>query len=66
MSSWSRGGTAIGTVLGGRWMNSSMTRFVIEGESSASPEATTWIAATSCSGGVSLSRKPLAPARSAS
>ena len=36
------------------------------GERSASPSAITWIAATSCSGGVSLSRKPLAPARSAS
>ena len=31
-------------------MNSSITRFVIVGESSASPDAITWIAATSCSG----------------
>ncbi len=46
--------------------NSEITRRVIDGESSASPGATTWIAPTSCSGGVSLSRKPLAPARSAS
>ena len=58
------GGAAI--ELGGRLTNSSITRLVIDGESSASPDATTWIAETSCSGGVSLSMKPLAPARSAS
>ena len=44
----------------------SITRFVIDGASSASPLATTWIALTSCSGGASLSRNPLAPALSAS
>ena len=44
----------------------SVTRRVIEGASSASPWATTRMPAASCSGGTSLSRKPLAPARSAS
>ena len=41
-------------------------RLVIDGASSASPCATTRMPAASCSGGTSLSRKPLAPARSAS
>ena len=66
VSSASFGDGWIAIVLGGRRMNSSITRFVIAGESSASPEATTWIAEISCSGGVSLSMNPLAPARSAS
>ena len=46
---------------GGRRTNSSITRRVIEGASSASPLATARIPSTSCSGGTSLSRKPLAP-----
>src|SRR6476619_5228601 len=58
--------TGCGWSAGGRRTNSAITRRVTTGESSASPPATTWIASTSCSGGVSLSRKPLAPARSAS
>ena len=66
VSSASFGEGCVAIELGGRLTNSSITRFVIAGESSASPAATTWIAATSCSGGVSLSMKPLAPARSAS
>ena len=44
----------------------SITRRVTEGASSASPLATARIPSTSCSGGTSLSKKPLAPARSAS
>ena len=44
----------------------SITRRVTVGASSASPEPTAWIPLTSCSGGTSLRRKPLAPARSAS
>ena len=51
--------------LGNR-MNSSITRRVTAGASSASPLATARIPATSCSGGTSLSRNPLAPARRAS
>ena len=47
-------------------VNSLITRLVIVGERSASPAATVRIAATSCSGGSSLSTKPLAPAASAS
>ena len=43
-----------------------ITRFVIAGESSASPAATVRTAAISCSGESSLSTKPLAPALSAS
>ena len=39
-----------------------ITRLVIAGERSASPAATVWIAAMSCSGGSSLRTKPLAPA----
>ena len=46
--------------------NCLITRFVTAGESRASPPATMRMAARSCSGGSSLSRKPLAPARSAS
>jgi len=46
--------------------NSWIRRLVIDGASSASPCATMRIPAASCSGGTSLSRKPLAPARSAS
>ena len=41
-------------------------RFVIAGESRPAPLATVRMAARSCSGGSSLSTKPLAPARSAS
>ena len=44
----------------------SSRRRVIAGESMASPRAITRTASTSCWGGTSLSRKPLAPARSAS
>ena len=51
---------------GGRRTNSSITLLVIEGARSASPEATERMPTISCSGGTSLSRKPLAPARSAS
>ena len=43
-----------------------MIRRVTDGASSASPAATTRTASTSSSGGAFLSRKPLAPARSAS
>ena len=43
-----------------------MIRRVTDGASSASPAATTRTASTSCSGGAFLSRKPLAPACSAS
>ena len=50
----------------GMRVNCLITRFVIAGESSASPAATVRIAAISCSGGSSLSTKPLAPALSAS
>ena len=46
--------------------NSSITRRVTAGSSSASPEATTRIARSRSSGGAVLSRNPLAPARSAS
>ena len=70
-TSSSRGGELVepggGAALGGRGVaNSSISRRVIEGASSASPAATMWMPATSCSGGTSLSRNPLAPARSAS
>ena len=44
----------------------SVTRRVIDGANSASPCATARMPATSCSGGTSLSRNPLAPALSAS
>ena len=43
-------------------VNCLITRFVTAGESRASPAATVRIAAISCSGGSSLSTKPLAPA----
>ena len=46
--------------------NSSIRRRVTVGASSASPAATARMPSASCSGGVSLSRKPLAPAWSAS
>ena len=49
----------------GRRANSSISRRVTRGASSASPAATTRTAASRSSGRVSLSRKPLAPARSA-
>ena len=59
-SSKARGG---GAGSDGRALaNSSIRRLVIEGASSASPPATTRMPAASCSGGTSLSRKPLAPA----
>src|SRR3954452_17849933 len=62
-SSRPRGGSAgVGAALANSWIR----RRVIDGASSASPSATTRMPATSCSGGTSLSRKPLAPARSAS
>ena len=47
-------------------VNCLITRFVIAGESSASPAATVRTAAISCSGGSSLRTNPLAPALSAS
>ncbi|WP_433445614.1 hypothetical protein [Nonomuraea sp. CA-141351] len=43
----------------------STSRRVTLGANNMSPEATVWTAAMSRSGGVSLSRKPDAPARSA-
>jgi hypothetical protein len=43
----------------------SITRLVTEGESSESPAATVWMAASRSSGRVRLSRKPEAPALSA-
>ena len=61
-----RSSSSLGGVGRGRRMNRSITRFVTVGERSASPAATVRIAASSCSGGSSLSTKPLAPARSAS
>jgi hypothetical protein len=45
---------------------SAISRRVTDGASSASPAATTRTACTSSAAGASLSRKPLAPARSAS
>jgi hypothetical protein len=48
------------------WAKCRITRRVTAGESSASPAATVRTAASSCSGGSSLSTNPLAPARSAS
>jgi hypothetical protein len=42
-----------------------MTRLVTEGERSASPAATVWMAAASSSGRLRVSRKPEAPAASA-
>jgi len=51
---------------GERRTNSSITERVTAGAISASPRATTSIAASSSSGGASLSMKPLAPARRAS
>ncbi len=50
----------------GRRTNASITRRVTPGASSDSPAATTRTAAASSSAGASLSRKPEAPARSAS
>ena len=46
-------------------MKSAISRLVTDGASSASPAATTLTACTSSAAGASLSRKPLAPARSA-
>ena len=56
------GGAEIGAAAANSWIS----RLVIEGASSASPWATIRMPAASCSGGTSLSRNPLAPARSAS
>ncbi|HEX6620390.1 MAG TPA: hypothetical protein VF024_12060 [Solirubrobacteraceae bacterium] len=53
-------------VAGERRTNSSITERVTAGAISASPRATTSMAASNSSGGASLSMKPLAPARSAS
>src|SRR5215472_676714 len=50
----------------GRRAKSAINRRVTDGASSASPVATTRTAWTSSAAGASLSRKPLAPARSAS
>jgi len=66
-------GTVPGAELGeqppergsGRDANSSISRLVTAGASSASPPDTTRMACSSSAGGRSLSRKPLAPARSA-
>jgi hypothetical protein len=55
-----------GALRAGALANSSIRRRVTEGDSSASPPATTRMAATSSSGGVSFSRNPLAPPRRAS
>ena len=63
VSSSSAGGRSAG---GAPCAKRSISRLVIAGASSASPPATTWTAASRSSGGTSLSRKPLAPARSAS
>ena len=61
-----RRGRRLGVGAGGAWAaNSSMSRRVTDGASRASPAATTRTASTRSSAGVSLSRKPLAPARSA-
>ena len=62
----SSSGGAVRTDSGGRRTNSSITRRVTDGASSASPEPTALMPLMSCSGGTSLSRKPLAPARKAS
>ena len=51
---------------GGGRANRSRSRRVTDGARSASPAATRRIAATKSAGGTSLSRNPLAPARSAS
>ena len=58
--------SSLGGAGRGMRANFSITRRVIVGESSASPAATVRTAAMSCSGGSSLSTKPLAPAFSAS
>jgi len=50
----------------GRRAKSAMSRRVMDGASSPSPAATTRTAFTSSAAVASLSRKPLAPARSAS
>src|SRR6266480_3353830 len=59
-------GGGVRAASGGLRTNSSITRLVIDGASSASPDATARIPSTSCSGGTSLSRNPLAPACRAS
>jgi len=48
------------------WLNSDTTRRVTDGDSNASPAATTRIARTRSAGAVSLSTKPAAPACRAS
>jgi hypothetical protein len=53
------------TASGGRATNSLIRRRVIAGDRSASPRMTTRSASSSPAGSVSLSRNPLAPARSA-
>ena len=53
-------------VAPGRRVKSAISRRVTDGASSASPAATTRTACTSSAAVASLSRKPLAPARSAS
>jgi hypothetical protein len=45
--------------------NLAISRVVVEGDTTASPRATVRMAVTSASAVVSLSRKPLAPARNA-
>ena len=58
---------AIRTVAGGdALLSPAVTKRVIEGARSASPPATTRMPSASCSGGTSLSKKPEAPALSAS
>ena len=57
---------AAGAVSGGRRANASMRRRVTDGASMASPAAAARTAAMRSARGESLSRNPLAPARSAS
>src|SRR5829696_5519164 len=63
-------GVSVRTAAGGgrrcKPVKCRMTFFVTDGESRASPAAIVRTAAMSCSGGSSLSTKPLAPALSAS
>ncbi len=59
-------GRGTGTLWRGRLAKSAISRRVTEGASSASPPATTCTACTSSAAVASLSRNPLAPARSAS
>ena len=74
LATWMRTSVSLGVRSGkagrglsaGRRANSTISLRVTEGASSASPRATVAIPEISVSGGESLSRNPLAPARSAS